>query len=103
LLHLVYILDTWLAEDAMAYVAGNSFLYYEEGNPRRHVSPDVFVVRGIPKRPRRRRYLVWEEEKAPDFIIELTSSSTLDEDLEQKFALYRDRLQEELKRLRGER
>jgi Uma2 family endonuclease len=74
----------------MTYVAGNSFLYYEEGNPRRHVSPDVFVVHGIPKRPRRRRYLVWEEGKAPDAIIELTSTSTVDEDQERKFALYRD-------------
>ena len=92
LLHLVYILDTWFAGDAMTYVAGNSFVYYEQGNPRRHVSPDVFVVRGIPKLPRRRRYLVWEERKAPDFVVELTSTSTMNEDRERKFALYRDRL-----------
>jgi hypothetical protein len=58
LLYLVEALDTWLAHDDMAYVPGNSFIYYERGNPRRHVSPDVFVVRGIPRRPFRRRYLV---------------------------------------------
>jgi Uma2 family endonuclease len=92
LLRLLGILDTWFAADEMTYVAGNSFLYYEEGNPRRHVSPDVFVVRGIPRRPLRRRYLVCEEGKAPDFIIELTSSSTHDEDVDRKFAFYRDRL-----------
>jgi Uma2 family endonuclease len=90
LLHLVHVLRQWFADDAMTYVAGNSFLYYEEGNPRRHVSPDVFVVRGIPKLPPRRRYLVWEERKAPDLIIELTSTSTFQEDQERKFALYRD-------------
>jgi Uma2 family endonuclease len=90
LLHLVHVLRQWFADDAMTYVAGNSFLYYEEGNPRRHVSPDVFVVHGIPKLPPRRRYLVWEERKAPDLIIELTSTSTVDEDQERKFALYRD-------------
>lgn len=93
LLHLVEMLRAWLADDAMSYVAGNSFLYYVQGDPRRHVSPDVFVVRGIPKTPPRRRYLVWEEGKAPDVIIELSSPSTLHEDLEQKFALYRDTLQ----------
>jgi Uma2 family endonuclease len=90
LLHLVAMLQQWFADDAMTYVAGNSFMYYEEGNPRRHVSPDVFVVRGIPKLPPRRRYLVWEEGKAPDLIIELTSPSTVAEDQERKFALYRD-------------
>jgi Uma2 family endonuclease len=83
-------LREWFAADPMTYIAGNSFLYYERGNPRRHVSPDIFVVRGIPKLPPRRRYLVWEEKKAPDLIIELTSSTTVDEDVEAKFALYRD-------------
>jgi Uma2 family endonuclease len=90
LLHLVAMLRQWFADDAMTYVAGNSFLYYEEGNPRRHVSPDVFVVRDIPKLPPRRRYLLWEEGKAPDAIIELTSTSTAAEDQQHKLALYRD-------------
>lgn len=42
------------------YVSGNLFVYYEEGNPKKCVAPDVFVVFGVPKR-RRRVYLVWEE------------------------------------------
>lgn len=90
LLYLVDEIRCWLAEDPLGYVSGNTFLYYEQGNPRRYVSPDVFVVRGIPKLPERRRYLLWEEGKAPDIVIELTSSSTVNEDLESKFALYRD-------------
>jgi Uma2 family endonuclease len=73
------------------YVSGNLLMYYEEGNKRKHVSPDVFAVRGISKR-RRKYYLVWEEAKAPDFILELTSKSTRREDLKEKFALYRDTL-----------
>ena len=28
------------------YIAGNMFMYYEEGNPRKSISPDVFMVRG---------------------------------------------------------
>jgi Uma2 family endonuclease len=90
LLYLVDKLRRWLADDPQAYVSGNTFLYYERGNPRRHVSPDVFVVRGIVKAPERRRYLMWEEGKGPDLVIELTSTSTVEEDLEGKFALYRD-------------
>ena len=90
LLHLVEMLRVWLAGDDMAYVSGNVFLYYVPGNRLRHLSPDVFVVRGIPKAPERRRYLVWEERKAPDVVIELTSPSTYEEDLDDKFAIYRD-------------
>ena len=39
-------------------------MYYVEGDKHRHVSPDVFVVRGIPK-GLRDYYLVWEEGRAP--------------------------------------
>ncbi len=31
------------------YVSGNLFLYYEEGNPRKVIAPDVFVVFGVEK------------------------------------------------------
>jgi Uma2 family endonuclease len=87
-------LEVWLADDPMAFVAGNMFVYFERGNPRRHASPDVFVVRGVPKEtsPERRRYLVWEEGKSLDLLIEVTSESTRDEDLEEKMDLYRDTL-----------
>jgi len=68
------------------------FVYYEEGNPRKHVSPDVFVARGVAAKTEkeRRRYLVWEESKSPDATIELTSESTADEDLSTKMVVYRD-------------
>jgi Uma2 family endonuclease len=71
------------------YVSGNLLLFYEEGNRRKHVSPDVFLVRGIAK-GERDHYLVWEEGKGPDLVIELTSKSTRSEDVNKKMALYRD-------------
>ncbi len=73
----------------MVYASGNLLLCYEEGNRRRHVSPDVFVVRGVQKRPRE-NYLLWEEGRRPGFVVELTSSSTRGEDTDTKMALYRD-------------
>jgi Uma2 family endonuclease len=72
------------------YVWGNLLLFYEEGNRRKHVSPDVFVVRGVPKEPPRDNYLVWEEGKAPDVVFEITSKSTDREDRKKKRELYRD-------------
>jgi Uma2 family endonuclease len=73
------------------YVSGNLLLFYEPGNRRRHVSPDVWLARGVENRPRP-NYLIWEEPRGPEFVIELTSSSTRDEDLRTKFTLYRDTL-----------
>ena len=31
------------------YVSGNLLMYYVRGNPRKHISPDVFVVFDVPK------------------------------------------------------
>ena len=70
------------------YVSGNLLLYYEEGNPRARVAPDVFVVFGA-RSVKRDTYLLWEEPKAPDFVLEITSLATKKEDQEDKYKLYR--------------
>ena len=57
------------------YVSGNLLLYYEEDNRKASVAPDVFVAFGVPDHMRR-TYLVWQESKAPDFVLEVASSST---------------------------
>ena len=70
------------------YVAGNLLIYYEEGNPKARVAPDVFVVLGAARRMRM-HYLLWEEPKAPDFVLEITSRATRGEDQKLKRQLYR--------------
>jgi Uma2 family endonuclease len=92
MLEVIETLKDHFAADPMVYVSGNLLLFYEEGNRRKHVSPDVLVVRGVPKLPRRDYYLLWEEGKAPDVVIEITSKTTRAEDQKTKWALYRDAL-----------
>ncbi len=75
--------------DPMVYISGNMLVYYVPGDKRRHVSPDVWVARGVPDKDRD-YFLVWEEPRGPEMVIELTSASTKREDLEKKFELYRD-------------
>lgn len=70
------------------YVGGNLFLYYQKGIPSAVVAPDTFVVQGVPKRPPRRKYVLWEEKKAPCFVLELTSDSTRGVDVGKKKELY---------------
>ncbi len=86
-------LRDWFAADPLAYVSGNEFLYWVEGDPRRNVSPDVWFVRGIDKTILRPSYKTWlEGGKGPDFVLEATSRSTRREDRGKKLRIYRDEL-----------
>jgi Uma2 family endonuclease len=69
------------------YVSGNLMFYYEQGTPSAVVSPDVFVVKGVPK-GLRRTYKLWEEKQAPVVVFEISSRSTHIEDKGNKRALY---------------
>ncbi len=91
MLELIETLKAYFRGQPRVYVSGNLLVFYERGNKRRHVSPDVFMVRGVPNRLRP-NYLVWEEGKGPEVVIELTSSSTRREDVHKKFHLYQDTL-----------
>ena len=44
-------LTDFYADQPRVHVASNLLLYYEEGNPRKHISPDVQVTFGIDKLP----------------------------------------------------
>ncbi|NJR51304.1 MAG: Uma2 family endonuclease [Leptolyngbyaceae cyanobacterium CSU_1_3] len=70
------------------YIAGNLFIYYEQGNPEAVVAPDSFVVFGV-KAGDRRSYKTWEEgDKTPDFVLEITSKSTRSKDQGAKKGIY---------------
>jgi Uma2 family endonuclease len=82
-------LEDHFAANPRVRVYGNLLVFYEEGNKHRHVSPDVFVVKGVERR-QRDNSLIWDEGKGPDLVIELTSKSTSDEDEKDKKTLYQD-------------
>jgi Uma2 family endonuclease len=84
---LIAALEWHFLDDPLAWAGGNFLLYYEKGNPRASVSPDVVLVRGVEKWDRP-LYKLWEEGRPPDFVIEVTSSSTRREDLSKKKDLY---------------
>ena len=69
------------------YVSGDLLIYYEEGNPRVSIAPDVFVVFGVEDRERP-NYRLWEEGPAPAFVLEVASPSTWRDDLGWKRSVY---------------
>lgn len=91
LLEMIYVIEALrqrFAAAADVYVGGNLFLYYEKGHRDAVVAPDSFVVKGVPKLPPRRKYLLWEEGVAPCFVLEITSDSTQQNDISEKKAVY---------------
>src|SRR5215469_3477932 len=80
-------LERYFATQPLVYVSGNMFVYYEKGNRHKHVSPDVFVALGVAKNKPRDAYFIWEEDHGLDFVVELTSKTTKDEDLVDKMSI----------------
>ena len=70
------------------YVSGNNFIYYEEGAPKKCVSPDCYVVFGVPNH-RRDSFMSWREGgKLPSVVFEFTSAKTAGDDTNIKRPLY---------------
>jgi Uma2 family endonuclease len=76
------------------FVGGNMFVYFSVSQARNldFRGPDFFYVSNTTREPIRKYWVVWEENRTPDVVIELASASTRDEDYGLKFAIYRDRL-----------
>ena len=91
---LIYSLEPWLNNHPQGgYVGGNMFIYYSFKQIRHQdfKGPDVFVVLGV-ARGERKSWVVWEEGKTPDVIIELLSESTAKEDKTNKKMIYQNQL-----------
>ena len=76
-----------LREVPDVFIGGNMFLYYEEGNPRKNISPDVFMVHGVSQKDIR-TYKTWEQPSTLDFVLEVASPSTVENDLTVKKEIY---------------
>ena len=83
----IQILRNYYQNEKDVYVSGNLLMYYEKGNPRKSISPDVFVVFGVEKK-QRNTYLIWAETQTPDFVLEVASPSTFLKDIGEKKELY---------------
>ncbi len=81
------VLEGHFAQNPEVYISGNIMMYDIEGPLRTATSPDILVSFGIGQKLRR-TYKVWEEGKAPDFVMEFTSRRTHRNDLDGKVAHY---------------
>ena len=87
---IVSTLATHLRDQPNTTVSGNTFIYYQEGDPQRRIAPDLYVSFNISMESiiRHDTYLMWEVGKPPDFALEIGSPSTARNDLVFKRDLY---------------
>ncbi len=69
----------WQYREQNTYVAADLLVYYEAGNPRKFIVPDVFVVTDCDPHLRR-VYKIWEEPSPPQVVFEITSRGSQRED-----------------------
>ena len=80
-------LQLYFKSQPSTYVSGNLLIYPEEGNPYNNVSPDLFVVFDIGNH-KRDSYKLWQEKRAPSFVLEILSKSTAGKDQGSKQGTY---------------
>ena len=81
----------WRYEDRPdVLVSGDNAIYYQQGNPRVHRSPDGFIAFGVDRDAilQENGYKVWEAGKPPDWVLEIASPSTARVDLGIKREIY---------------
>ncbi len=86
-----YVIDAltvYVADRTEAYVSGNNFVFWKEGDTKARISPDGYVVFGVSP-DARDSYKSWEEGgQLPDVIFEFTSKKTQQQDMDTKLPLY---------------
>ncbi len=74
------LLEFFFASRNDVTVAANLMVYYDKGNPKKWLAPDVFVCFGVENKLRR-TFKTWEEGVFPQIVFEIASDSTFENDL----------------------
>lgn len=86
--NLAVMLQTFLQRARGNYVFGDIMFYYEKGNPRKFIAPDLMVCLDKEKEPSKGVYKLWEEQHVPQIVIEIASETTWLKDVSTKLAIY---------------
>lgn len=87
ILYALATLRNWFASHVCVQVGANMFVYYQEGDASKRLTPDLFAVRGLEALPEP-SFKMWEAGRPPTFVLEVASPSTENRDRDEKQALY---------------
>ena len=82
--------DVVVGDRTDVFMDTNSIVYYDPTNCNRRVQPDVYIAFDVDADTIRHRngYVIWELGKPPDFVLEVASESTANNDSGSKRDLY---------------
>ena len=86
-----YLLFERYKERSDVFMSGRVFISYDETDGNRRVGPDFFIAFDVDREAIRANlpnFWIWETGKVPDFVIEVASPSTAENDLGFKRELY---------------
>ncbi len=88
---LINSLKPWLGD--RGYVGGNMFVYFSPNQVKDEdfKGPDIFIVLDCSNHERK-SWVVWEEKKSPNVVIELLSKTTAKKDKEKNKPIYQNKL-----------
>ena len=82
-------LEFFYKEEDDILVAGDMFVYYEKGNPKKCLAPDVFVSFDVKNASEDRdTYKTWVEGTGLDVVFEILSETTWRKDVYEKAEIY---------------
>ena len=86
-------LSRYFAVNEHIHIGVDNFIYYREGDMRKCVSPDVYVVLGADKYPLRAEFLyLGRRWPVPTAVFEFLSDSTANRDRYEKAQIYFDEI-----------
>ena len=91
IIYTLQILDDVIVGDRTdVFIDTNSIVYYDPADRNRRVQPGVYIAFDVDADAIRHRngYVIWEVGKPPDFVLEVASESTADNDTGRKRDLY---------------
>ncbi|MGI8642477.1 MAG: Uma2 family endonuclease [Pyrinomonadaceae bacterium] len=74
------LLEAFFASRKDVLIGANLMIYYDEGNSKKWLAPDVFVCFAVENKLRR-TFKTWEEGVFPQVVFEVASDSTFENDL----------------------
>ena len=87
---LAFVLRWWFSQRSDVFVSAGGFIFWNPANGNERIAPDCYIALGadpdfVYQFP---NYFIWEVGKPPDFVLEVASPSTAQNDLGRKRDLY---------------